>query len=159
MTEPLARARQYLDALEADRQAALAASAQKAEEAKLIKARQEGFEAAMQMLGGQTRTDRIESLPEANEPGARRTRRHIPELILRELSFSGQAVTARQIAKAIDYTLEGTEKALKRLEKGGQVLCNDGGRWAIALAQLNGHTLGAGGNGTSSTSPNPAYRD
>ena len=37
------QARAYLDALEADRMAALALSEQKAEEAKLIKARQEGF--------------------------------------------------------------------------------------------------------------------
>ena len=36
------KARAYLDTLEADRRAALALSEQKAEEAKLIKARQEG---------------------------------------------------------------------------------------------------------------------
>jgi hypothetical protein len=48
----LERARAYLDALEADRQAAVALSEQKAEEAKLIKARQEGFQAAMEMLSG-----------------------------------------------------------------------------------------------------------
>ena len=40
----------YLDALEADRMAALALSEQKAEEAKLIKARQEGFRAALDIL-------------------------------------------------------------------------------------------------------------
>ena len=51
MPTPLERAREYLDALEADRQAALALSEQKAEEAKLIKARQEGFQAAMKILG------------------------------------------------------------------------------------------------------------
>src|SRR6266481_4188810 len=55
----------------------------------------------------------------------RRARRHIPQLILRELSFSGQAVSASQIAKAIDYNLEGTQTALTRLEKAGQVLRND----------------------------------
>jgi hypothetical protein len=38
--------------LEADLQAALAMSEQKAEEAKLIKARHDGFQAAMAMLGG-----------------------------------------------------------------------------------------------------------
>jgi hypothetical protein len=37
--------------LEADRQTALALSEQKAEEAKLIKARQEGFQAALALLG------------------------------------------------------------------------------------------------------------
>ena len=44
----------YLDALEADRMAALALSEQKAEEAKLIKARQEGFRAALDILRGET---------------------------------------------------------------------------------------------------------
>ena len=43
MKELLERARAYLAGLEADRQTALALSEQKAEEAKLIKARQEGF--------------------------------------------------------------------------------------------------------------------
>jgi hypothetical protein len=46
MEQLLERARAYLDTLEADRQAALTLSEQKAEEAKLIKARQEGFRAA-----------------------------------------------------------------------------------------------------------------
>ena len=50
MEQLLERARAYLDALEADRQAALTLSEQKAEEAKLIKARQEGFRAAMEIL-------------------------------------------------------------------------------------------------------------
>jgi hypothetical protein len=36
--------------LEADRQAALALSEQKAEEARLLKARQEGFQAALELL-------------------------------------------------------------------------------------------------------------
>ena len=43
MEELLERARAYLAHLEAERKAALALSEQKAEEAKLIKARQEGF--------------------------------------------------------------------------------------------------------------------
>jgi hypothetical protein len=46
MKKLLERARAYLAGLEADRQTALALSEQKAEEAKLIKARQEGFQAA-----------------------------------------------------------------------------------------------------------------
>ena len=50
MEQLLERARAYLDTLEADRQAALTLSEQKAEEAKLIKARQEGFRAAMEIL-------------------------------------------------------------------------------------------------------------
>src|SRR6478672_7385761 len=46
----LQKAHEYLDMLEADRRTALALSEQKAEEARLIKARQEGFRAAMEML-------------------------------------------------------------------------------------------------------------
>jgi hypothetical protein len=76
------------------------------------------------------------------EPGRRRVRRHIPQLILRELSFSGQAMTATQMAKAIDYHPEQTETALRRMEETGQVLRNAEGRWTIgttAMSQLNGH--------------------
>src|SRR2546423_1689534 len=51
---PIEQALAYLDALEADRMAALALSEQKAEEAKLIKARQEGFRAALNILRGET---------------------------------------------------------------------------------------------------------
>src|SRR5580700_2926265 len=51
MKKLLERARAYLAGLEADRQTALALSEQKAEEAKLIKARQEGFQAALALLG------------------------------------------------------------------------------------------------------------
>jgi hypothetical protein len=152
MQEPLERARAYLESLEADRQAALAISEQKAEEAKLIKARQEGFQAAMQLLGGQPSSVTDGSSTEAKHPGRRRTRRHIPEMIVRELSFSGQAMTARQIAEAVDYTLERTETALKRLEKVGRVIRNEGGRWAIGLTQLNAHTRKAG-NGKISAPP------
>ena len=51
MSTPIEKALAYLDTLEADRRMALALSEQKAEEARLIKARQEGFQAAMEMLG------------------------------------------------------------------------------------------------------------
>ena len=54
MRDLIERARAYLAGLEADRQTALALSEQKAEEAKLIKARQEGFQAALELLGGHT---------------------------------------------------------------------------------------------------------
>ena len=53
-TLPIGQALAYLDALEADRMAALALSEQKTEEAKLIKARQEGFRAALDILCGET---------------------------------------------------------------------------------------------------------
>ena len=173
MSTSIERVRAYLDTLEADRRAALALSEQKAEEARLIKARQEGFRAAMEMLGtaisagdaasdtavsGAAASDTAVSGAAASDPkefGRRRVRRPIRELILRELSFSGQAMTAAQIAKAIDYLPERTETALQRMEESGQVLRNAGGRWAIgntAMAQLNGHAA-AGGNGKSRSIP------
>jgi hypothetical protein len=168
MSTSIERVRAYLDTLEADRRSALALSEQKAEEARLIKARQEGFRAAMEILGtaisaGDAASDTAASdvaasgaaASDPNDPGRRRVRRQIRELILRELSFSGQAMTAAQIAKAIDYLPERTEMALQRMEESGQVLRNAGGRWAIgntAMAQLNGHTA-AGGNGKSRSIP------
>jgi len=168
MSTSIERVRAYLDTLEADRRAALALSEQKAEEARLIKARQEGFRAAMEMLGtaisaGDAASDAAASdvvasgaaASDPNEPGRRRVHRQIRELILRELSFSGQAMTAAQIAKAIDYLPERTETALQRMEESGQVLRNAGGRWAIgntAMAQLNGHAA-AGGDGKSRPLP------
>ena len=147
----LERARSYLAGLEADRRAALALSEQKAEEAKLIKARQEGFQAAMAILAGEISAGTSGSAPE--EPARRRGRRAIAELILRELSFSGQALRAVQIARAIDYIPERTETALERLEKAGKVHRDEEGRWAISMttrSQVNGHAVEAG-NGTSLT--------
>jgi hypothetical protein len=124
------KARAYLDVLEADRQAALALSEQKALEAKLIEARQEGFRAAMQMLDRQIPTDAIVSSDHPKEPfRQRRTRRNIPKLITRELSFSGRAMTVRQIAKAIDYSLERTNVALQRMEETGEVIRNGKDGW------------------------------
>src|SRR5215469_4330652 len=143
MPTALEKARAYLDALEADWRAALALSEQIAEEAKLIKARQEGFEAAMKMLGGEIATGDAEIDPHREEPVRRRARRPIREMILRELSFSGQTMTTTQIAKAIDYIPERTETALERLGRDGQVL-RDEGRWTISttpLAQANGHAV------------------
>jgi len=54
-------------------------------------------------------------------------------------------MTAAQIAKAINYIPERTETALERMEKDGQVIRNEAGRWAIGLAgppQINGHAPG-----------------
>ena len=145
MPMALEKAQAYLDVLEADRRAALALSEQKAEEAKLIKARQEGFEAAMKMLGGEIATGDAETDPDGEEPVRRRARRPIREMILRELSFSGRTMTTTQIAKAIDYIPERTETALERLGRDGQVLRNEG-RWTISttpLAQADGHAVRA----------------
>ena len=203
MSTSTERALAYLDTLEADRRTALALSEQKAEEARLIKARQEGFRAAMEMLGtaipagaaasgaaasgaaasgvaasgvaasgaaasgvaasgaaasGDAASGAAASgvaASDPKEPGRRRARRQIRELILRELSFSGQAMTATQMAKAIDYLPERTETALQRMEESGQVLRNAEGRWAIgntAMAQLNGHAT-TGANGKSRSIP------
>jgi hypothetical protein len=156
--------------LEADRNAALALSEQKAEEAKLIKARQEGFQTALELLSvkistgnsgsGENRrltADRRGSGERASEPQEtprRRVRRPIRELILRELSFSGEAMTAAQIAKAVNYIPERTETALTRMERDGQVIRNEVGRWAIGPAgapQINGHAPAAS-NGKSPAS-------
>ena len=112
MSIPLEKALAHLDALEADRRAALALSEQKAEEAKLIQARQEGFRAAMELLGGEIPIGNAEADPE--EPGRRRARRHIPQLILRELSFSGEAISASRLAKAIDYNISSERKPRSR---------------------------------------------
>jgi len=148
MEQLLERAHAYLNALEADRQAALARSEQKAEEAKLIKARQEGFRAAVEILGGELRAAKIGSLNDPKEPvRRRRPRRHIPELIERELSFSGQAMTTRQIAEAIDYTLERTEIALERMRETGQVFRSGKNKWVIdtiSFTHMNGDAIGAG---------------
>jgi len=144
MPTPLEKAREYLDALEADRQAALALSEQKAEEAKLIKSRQEGFQAALELLAGASSSDNAEAGPEAP---SRRQRRNIRQLIVHELAFCGQTMTLNQIAKAIDYHPDRTETALTRMEKDGQV-CRDGAdRWAIGTATLthmNDHAVQAG---------------
>jgi hypothetical protein len=156
MSQLLETARAYLDALEADRQSALALSKEKAEEAKLLQARLEGFRAAIEMLGGHIPEGNAGISDDPPPPAAkgvtqaarkRRSRRNIPELIVRELSFSGEAMTAREIAKGIGYNLEGTETALERLEQAGRLLRDDGGRWAIsttALTHTNGHSRKAG---------------
>src|SRR5438874_11867934 len=103
MSTPIEKALTYLDTLEADRRTALALSEQKAEEARLIKARQEGFKAAIEMLGSAISAGDAAPDPKSHprEPGRRRIRRDIRQLILRELSFSGEAMTATQLAKAI----------------------------------------------------------
>jgi len=150
MPTPVDQAREYLEKLEADRRNALQVSEQKAEEAKLIKARQEGFRAAMEIIGIVTSVGDAESC-NAKAPAAQRIRRPIRQIILRELSFSGRAMTATQIAKAIDYNLTRTKTALNRLEAAGQVVRNGADRWTIAIGamtQLNEHAL-SGGNGKS----------
>jgi hypothetical protein len=162
MEELLERARAYLSDLEAARNAALALIEQKAEEAKLIKARQEGFQTALELLNVKIsagnpawRQDRKlfadpsghgERASDLQETHPRSARRPVRELILRELSFSGQAMTAAQIAKAITYIRRRTETALERMEKDGQVVRNEAGRWTIGPfgdGSISGHAPGA----------------
>lgn len=145
MQNPIERASAYLEKLQADRRAAIEISEQKAEEAKLIVARQEGFQAAMAIFCGAIPVSDYESQFEKSD--GRRQRRDICQLILRELSFSGEAMTTTQIAKAIDYIPERTETALKRLEKSGKVVRNENGRWAALVsptAKPNGQPHGPG---------------
>jgi len=149
MPTPLDKARAYLDALEADRQAALALSEQKAEQARLIKSRQEGFQAALELFTGALPTDDAEGGPEA----ARRRcqRRNIRQLIVHELAFSGRTMTLKQIAKAIDYHPDRTEMALTRMEEGGQVYRDGPDRWAVrstTLTHMNGHAVKSGNSNT-----------
>jgi hypothetical protein len=118
----------YLQKLEADRLAAIAASEEKAREAQLIQARLEGFRQALELLGVElTLTD----------PGCvkerRGKRRNIPKLILTELSFSSNAMTTNQIAGAIDYLPELTEKAVRRLESSGKIMRERDGRWSTLI--------------------------
>ena len=151
MLPEMEKAAAYLQELEAYRLAAIAVSEEKAEEAKLIKARQEGFRQAMEMLGVKSSPGVAE--PEHSRP-SRRKRRNIPGLILTELSFSGNAMTTNQIVAAIDYLPERTEKALKSLESSGQIVRDRNGRWAAVTAtaaQANGHAI-ATDNGQSTIS-------
>ena len=144
MTTPAEKATAYLDKLEADRRAAITVSEQKAEEAKLIQARQQGFQEAMEILGLQLPPSDTDEDP--NKPPVRRQRRNIPQLILNELSFSGKAMTKEQIARAVDYTPAQAEKVLERMEGLAKVVRNTDGRWeavAPAKPQSNGHGLTA----------------
>ena len=146
MGQLLERARAYMDALEAERQMALTLSEQKAEEAKLIRARQEGFQAAIEMLSSEIVGGNTGTHPQRKELVRRRARRPIREMILRELSFSGQPMTTAQIGRAINYLPERTHTALQRMEEDGRVL-RDGSRWAIrtsSLTHMNAHAVTAG---------------
>jgi len=138
MSTPMEKAAAYLLKLETDRAAALAASEEKEREAMLIKAREEGFREAMVIFGLTGAPPDAEA--ETEEP-RRAKRRDIRQMIIKELSFSAKAMTKQQIAKAIEYTPDGTEAALKRLEHEGTVQNRDGYWEAVAVpaAQPNGH--------------------
>src|ERR1700746_355605 len=108
MPTPIEKAVAHLNKLEDERRAAIALSMEKAQEAKLIRARQEGFQEALAILNidislkdeeASTSTTTTTTTTQSNK----RTRRNIPQFISNELSFSGKAMTTNQIAKAIDY--------------------------------------------------------
>jgi hypothetical protein len=139
MPTAIERASAYLSKLEDDRKAALQLSKEKADEAKLITARQEGFQDALEMLGVEICAGEGDANSDKHE---RAKRRNIPQLILNELSFTGEPMTANQIARAIDYLPDRTEEALKRMENSGQTMRTEEGRWTIGitgLPQRNGH--------------------
>src|SRR6266851_517926 len=143
MSTPAEKAAAYLARLETDRRAAIAISEAKAEEAKLIKARQKGFEEALEILGLKVIPDNTET---KTTKSFTRQRRNIPQLIIRELSFSGTAMAKEQIARSIDYLPWQTERALRRLESSGKIVQNMDGRWEVVastVAQTNGHAVTA----------------
>ena len=143
MSTPAEKAAAYLTRLEADRRAAIAVSQAKAEEAKLIKAQMEGFEEALEILGLQISPDTTEA---KTSKSFARQRRNIPQLIIRELSFSGTAMAKEQIARSIDYLPWQTERALRRLESFGKIVQNKDGRWEVVtstVVQTNGHAVTA----------------
>jgi CRP-like cAMP-binding protein len=138
MSTPMEKAAAHLLKLETDRAATLAASEEKLREATLIKAREEGFREAMEIFGLTSAPPDTET---ETEKSLRAKRRDIRQMIIKELSFSAKAMTKQQIAKAINYAPEGTEAALKRLEREGTVQNRDGYWEAVAVpaAQPNGH--------------------
>jgi len=134
MPTPMEKATAYLSKLEADRAAALAASKEKALEAMLIKAREEGFKEAMEIFGSNVTANVTSNDIEVEiHERHRRKRRDIRQIIIKELSYSGKAMTTQQIAKAIDYLLERTEAALKRLESEGKIIQNRDGLWEVVV--------------------------
>jgi hypothetical protein len=142
MPTPIERAVAHLNKLEDERRAAIALSKEKAQEAKLIRARQEGFQEALEILNVDISMKEEEgvSTPFISQSD-KRTRRNIPQFISNELSFSGKAMTTNQIAKAIDYLPERTEKALERMESSGQIIRTGDGRWTVHIRpeKINGH--------------------
>jgi hypothetical protein len=133
MPTPIERAIVHLHKLEADRSAAIAVSREKAQDAKLIEARQEGFQEALEILKVDLSLSNDDASTSTTGRSEKRTRRNIPEFISNELLFSGKAMTTSQIAKAIDYLLDRTEKALERMESSGQITRTRDGRWAVHI--------------------------
>jgi CRP-like cAMP-binding protein len=142
MPTPIEKVVAHLNKLEDERRAAIALSKEKAQEAKLIRARQEGFQEALEILNIDISLKDEEASTSTTTPqSSKRPRRNIPQFISNELSFSGKAMTTNQIAKAIDYFPERTEKALERMESSGEIIRTGDGRWTVHIRpeKTNGH--------------------
>jgi len=137
MSTPTEKAIAYFRTLESYRSAAITASEENLREAALVKARQDRFREAIEIFGLTITLNDTEEEPVKTHHGRRRD---IRQLIIKELSYSGKSMTKHQIAKAIDYTPEGTEAALRRLETAGKVQNRDG-YWEVVIipaVQSNG---------------------
>ena len=134
MPDLMEKATAYLSKLEADRMAAMELSKEKALEALLIKAREEGFRKAMEIFGVNVAFDvASDTVAVETDKSDKRRRRDIRQMIVKELSYSGKAMTTKQIAKAIDYLQERTEVAVKRLENEGKLIRNSSGLWEVSV--------------------------
>jgi hypothetical protein len=134
MPDLMEKATAYLSKLEADRMAAMELSKEKALEALLIKAREEGFRKAMEIFGVNVAFDvASDTVAVETDKSDKRRRRDIRQMIVKELSYSGKAMTTKQIAKAIDYLQERTEVAVKRLESEGKLIRNSSGLWEVSV--------------------------
>jgi hypothetical protein len=129
MSTPTEKAIAYLRKLESYRAAAIVASEENLREAALVKARQDGFREAIEIFGLTITLNDTEGESVKTHHGRRRD---IRQLIIKELSYSGKSMTKHQIAKAIDYSPEGTEAVLKRLETAGKVQNRDG-YWEVVI--------------------------
>ena len=134
MPTPMEKATAYLSKLEDDRAAALEASEEKALEAMLIKAQVEGFREAIKIFGSDVTADITSNDIEVKtHERPRRKRRDIRQIIIKELSYSGKAMTTQKIAKSINYLQERTEAALRRLEGEGKIIQNRDSLWEVVV--------------------------
>ena len=134
MSNLMEKAAAYLSKLEADRLAAVELTKQKELEVMLLKAREEGFRAAMEIFSSNVIINSsYNGIKEETDEGHKRSRRDIRQMIIKELSYSAKAMTTRQIAKAIDYLPDPTETALKRLQNEGKTVRNGEGLWEVVV--------------------------
>jgi len=114
MSNLMEKAAAYLSKLEADRLAAVELTKQKELEVMLLKAREEGFRAAMEIFSSNVIINSsYNGITEETDEGHKRSRRDIRQMIIKELSYSAKAMTTQQIATAIDYLPGGVKTATK----------------------------------------------